>query len=71
MSEENINNTSIVWKQIADMWNNYFAPPSRISEEEIQNYRNWLGKTNEKKETKKALVLGATPEIRDIQKEYF
>ncbi|MCK5176926.1 MAG: hypothetical protein KAQ92_04325, partial [Candidatus Aenigmarchaeota archaeon] len=51
------------------MWNNYFTPPSRISKEEIQNYRNWLKKANEKKESKKALVLGATPEIRDILKE--
>ena len=69
MSEENIDNTSIIWKQIADMWNNYFAPPSRISNEEIKNYRNWLEKANENKESKKALVLGATPEIRDILKE--
>ena len=30
------------WKVIADLWNTYFTPPSRISGDEVIKYREWL-----------------------------
>ncbi|MCK5473884.1 MAG: class I SAM-dependent methyltransferase [Candidatus Aenigmarchaeota archaeon] len=63
---ENIANTSIVWKQIANMWNVYFTPPSRISREEAEKYNGWLKQKKDNCNAETALVLGATPEIRDI-----
>jgi SAM-dependent methyltransferase len=61
----NIKNTSLAWKSIAYMWNNYFTVPSRISDEEVKKYREWLREINKTKKPLKALVLGATPELRD------
>lgn len=65
---ENIENTSVVWKNIADMWNTYFTPPSRISHQEVEKYREWL-KSLKETGAKTALVLGATPELRDALNE--
>ncbi|MCK4555447.1 MAG: class I SAM-dependent methyltransferase [Candidatus Aenigmarchaeota archaeon] len=65
---ENIENTSVVWKNIADMWNTYFTPPSRISPGEVEKYKEWR-KSLKEKGAKTALVLGATPEIRDALNE--
>ncbi|NOR84613.1 methyltransferase domain-containing protein [archaeon] len=61
---ENLENTSVIWKQIADMWGAYFTSPSRISKGEVDKYRLWL-EQKKKDGAKTALVLGATPEIRD------
>jgi len=66
---ENIETTSTVWKQIADMWNSYFTPPSRISPQELEKYREWL-KEMKKGKPLNALVLGATPELRDALSEF-
>ncbi|GEM_PF-2512988 len=63
---ENIKTTSVAWKQIADMWNVYFTPPSRISAGEIEKYAEWLKQINPEKKPLNVLVLGATPELRDI-----
>lgn len=61
--KEDIKTTSAPWKQIANMWNSYFTPPSRVSQDEAEKYKEWL---NEIKEGgMKALVLGVTPEIRE------
>lgn len=57
--------TSLPWKQIACMWVNYFTVPSRISPQELDQYKKWMKKKNTNKKHLKALVLGATPEIRD------
>lgn len=65
----NIENTSVVWKQIADMWSTYFTPPSRISPQELEKYREWLKKLKQKDTAQTALVLGATPELRDALNE--
>ncbi len=62
---ERIEDTSLVWKQIAGMWSTYFTPPSRISTEEAGKYRAWITQLK----PKTALVLGATPELRDILNE--
>jgi len=61
-----IKSTSVVWKQIADMWNDYFTSPSRISSDEASKYDEWLRCLNKRNGNPRALVLGATPEIRDI-----
>ncbi len=65
---ENIENTSVVWKNIAEMWNTYFTPPSRISPGEVEKYNEWL-KSLKENGAKTALVLGATPELRDALNE--
>ncbi|MFH1294942.1 MAG: class I SAM-dependent methyltransferase [Candidatus Aenigmatarchaeota archaeon] len=62
--------TSLAWKKVAHMWNTYFTPPSRISSEEFVKYREWLGRLNPGRQPLKALVLGATPEIRDLLAEF-
>lgn len=61
----NIQSTSLAWKEIAYMWNNYFTSPSRISKGELDQYRKWLEEINPSKKPMKGLVLGATPELRD------
>ena len=61
--KEDIKTTSAPWKQIADMWNTYFTPPSRVSKDEAEKYKEWLKEIKEGRI--KALVLGVTPEIRE------
>jgi ubiquinone/menaquinone biosynthesis C-methylase UbiE len=63
--KEDLTTTSLPWKQIAYMWKTYFTVPSRISPQEVKQYRNWLKKINKNKKPLKGLVLGATPELRD------
>jgi SAM-dependent methyltransferase len=63
----NLEKTAAPWKAVADMWNAVFAPPSRIYPGEVRKYSEWLSKL--KKNGVKALVLGATPELRDILAE--
>ena len=64
---ENREKTSAPWKAIAEMWNTYFTSPSRISEDESDKYGEWLSYYAD--ESKKVLLLGVTPEIRDILAE--
>ena len=52
------------------MWKNYFTVPSRISSDEVEKYREWLKEINKDKKPLKALVLGATPELRDALTEF-
>lgn len=56
---------SLAWKGIASDWNNYFAPPSRISNGELKKYKEWIARVNKRRKPLSALVLGATPELRD------
>lgn len=62
---ERIEDTSLAWKQIAGMWSTYFTSPSRLSPGEEEKYRAWITQLK----PKTALVLGATPELRDILNE--
>jgi ubiquinone/menaquinone biosynthesis C-methylase UbiE len=62
---EDLKTTSLPWQQVAYMWKTYFTSPSRISPQEIEKYREWLKEINKDKKPLKALVLGATPELRD------
>jgi ubiquinone/menaquinone biosynthesis C-methylase UbiE len=68
--EEGLKKTSLPWEQISYMWKNYFTVPSRISSQEVDKYREWLGEINKDKRPLKGLVLGATPELRDAFVEF-
>ena len=68
--KESIDTTSLPWQQIAYMWNNYFTVPSRISPQEVEKYRDWIGRINKEAKPLKALVLGATPELRDALTDF-
>ncbi|MCL5783976.1 MAG: class I SAM-dependent methyltransferase [Patescibacteria group bacterium] len=65
MSDVSLNETSYVWKQIAQSWGTYFDSPSRPSKMEVDQYKKWLKNISEGKTGLKGLVLGATPELRD------
>ena len=67
--KDNIDKTSHTWKKIAYMWKKYFTVPSRISIAEVQKYKEWLSRLIAGKKGSKALVLGATPELRDTLTE--
>ena len=60
---ENLKKTAAPWKAIADMWNTYFTQPSRVSQDESNKYKEWLLKYVDP--SKKILLLGVTPEIRE------
>jgi len=60
-----LDDTSYAWKKIADNWENYFFAPSRPSSDETETYLAWLRQIADGKKGLKALVLGATPELRD------
>ncbi len=68
--KESLTTTSLTWKQIANDWNTYFTSPSRISAQEVEKYREWLKNINENKKPLKGLVMGATPELRDVLTEF-
>lgn len=57
--------TSLIWKQIAQSWVEYFTSPSRPSNDEVKQYIKWLRKIAKNNVDLKGLVLGATPELRD------
>ncbi len=65
MTKTTLDNTSYAWKQISENWQTYFFPPSRPSEQEVATYMEWLTEISAGKPGLKALVLGATPELRD------
>jgi len=67
---EDLKATSLPWQQIAYMWKTYFTVPSRISQQEVEKYREWLGNLNKGRKPLKALVLGATPELRDALSDF-
>ncbi len=62
-----LKDTSKPWSKIAEKWLTYFKPPSRPSIQEVKTYHKWLKSYAPK--SKKALVLGATPELLDILSE--
>lgn len=66
MTKEELQQTSFPWKQIAADWNRYFTIPSRPSPEEVDQYSRWVKSLVHGKGDQRGLVLGATPELRDI-----
>ena len=59
------------WEYMSDRWN-LFVPPSRPSRSDIQNFRALLHNCihNNKMHNCKVLLLGSTPEIRDMLAAY-
>lgn len=59
------------WKSFASRWKKYYAPPGRPSKSAIQTYRKYSLEVfrNVKGRRPRALILGATPELRDLMFE--
>lgn len=53
------------WKKVAENWEKYYAPPGRPSKEDRGKYAMYVKKALGKK-SGRALVLGATPEVRNV-----
>ncbi len=64
MADANLQQTSHTWKQIAQVWEQQFTVPSRPSAAEVAKYLGWTKSVTQPKT--KGLVLGATPELRDV-----
>ncbi len=69
MTKATLDTTSYAWSKIANSWETYFTPPSRPSKVEVEKYKDWLKDIFKGKKGLKGLVLGATPELRDILNE--
>ncbi len=69
MTKATLDSTSYAWSKIANSWETYFTPPSRPSKEEVKKYKDWLRDIFKSKKVLNGLVLGATPELRDILNE--
>jgi SAM-dependent methyltransferase len=52
------------WKKVAENWEKYYAPPGRPSPEDCKHYEDYIRRAINGKPAK-ALVLGATPEVRN------
>ncbi|MDD2646997.1 MAG: class I SAM-dependent methyltransferase [Patescibacteria group bacterium] len=57
------------WKTMAHLWASY-APPAKPSPIEINFFEQYLKKMLKKNKSLKALVLGSTPEFRDLLAKY-
>jgi len=58
------------WKEFAARWERYYTPPGRPSEQAINIYKGFVRKAvGGIKRQPRALVLGSTPELRDLLKE--
>jgi len=57
------------WKKMADSWK-LFTPPWHPSVDNITLYKKLLDRTIKGVENPKILILGATPEIRDMLADY-
>ncbi len=54
------------WKEFAKRWEKYYTPPGRPSKEAIKYYIKFAKLATKNLKTKRALVLGSTPELRDL-----
>lgn len=57
------------WKLLAKTWG-YGSAPARPSDEDVQCYRKYIEEKIVNKKQINVLVLGATPEIRDMLRDY-
>jgi ubiquinone/menaquinone biosynthesis C-methylase UbiE len=57
------------WKEMAKLWSSY-KPPAKPSKNEIKFYEKNLKKIQKQNKDLKVLVLGATPEFRDLLSKY-
>lgn len=56
----------LAWKKMAVVWKRYICPPSRPCRSQIKNWKKIIKKEIKIKPDSKALILGATPELRDL-----
>jgi hypothetical protein len=59
------------WKRMAQRWKKYYTPPGRPSEAAIRFYRKFaqLAFRRLKGKRPRVLILGSTPELRDLMFE--
>ncbi len=57
------------WKSVSDVWGS-LKPPLRPSPGEIKIYERFLKKTLSNNSSRRALLFGATPELRDLLAKY-
>ena len=57
------------WKKIASVWKDILSP-SRPSLGDIRIYDKFIKQEIKKRKLLKALILGATPELRDLLSKY-
>ena len=57
------------WKKFAAHWEKYYAPPGRPSVEDCTKYTDYIKKAMQNKPGR-ALVLGMTPEVRNVLHEF-
>jgi len=62
-------NHALPWKQIANTWK-LLTPPWRPSRVNLRDYKEFLQKTIGGVKNPKVLILGATPEIRDLLSKF-
>ncbi len=68
MSKQLTNNARY-WFNLANYWRQ-LGPPIRPSKMEIKNYEQFLPLAIKKRKKLKILILGATPELRDLAHKY-
>ncbi len=64
-----MNNYASTWSEISDSWR-LLLPPWKPSAENIGQFKSLLDQAIQKNKNPKVLILGATPEIRDLLAEY-
>jgi len=57
------------WQRMADLWNE-FTPPGRPSEDDIANYRKLLDVVLNGSKCPKIVMMGSTPELRELLSDY-
>lgn len=57
------------WKEFASRWQKYYTPPGRPSRAAIKVYKDYTRKAIKGIKNPKVLVLGSTPELRDLPHE--
>ena len=57
------------WERMAELWNE-FSKPGRPSKDDIKNYNQLLKIALDKIISPKILILGVTPEIRNLLYKY-
>lgn len=58
------------WKKLSQRWQKYYTFPGRPSKSAIDNYRKFAKKVLTGVKNPKILILGVTPELRDLVAEF-
>ena len=54
------------WKELAGRWKKYYTPPGQPSKDDQKTYLKYIKEVLKNKKEPKVLILGATPELRDL-----